>query len=200
MTEISTIVGVSILAYLATNMDNFAILTMLFAKYRREAYWVVCGHLVTVVVVLLAAGAIGEAANVINVRYLGYLGVVPLAMGIYWAYQLSRPSATDDGVSSIGSSGAALGTTVVSMAANSTDTLLTQAIVFADTAARLDWVVAVAVFVAASGLAATARYSVENPRVGPFIERYANRVAPLIMIAVGLYVLANTHTDVVVSP
>ena len=200
MTEVSTIVTESMLSYLATNMDNFAILTTLFAKYGREALWVVAGHLLAVVLVLLAAGAIGEAANAVNVQYLGYLGIVPLAMGLYWIYQLYRPAKGDEDIPAAGRSGAAFVTTFVSMASNSTDTLLTQAVVFADTAARLDWLVAIAVLVTAIGLAGMAGYSVRNPRVGPFVERYANRVAPVIMIAVGLYVLANTHTDVVVRP
>ncbi len=200
MTEVSSIVAVSMLAYLATNMDNFAILTTLFVKFGREAFWVLAGHMLAVVLVLFAAGAIGEAANVVDVQYLGYLGVVPLVMGLYWIYRLFRPGASDAVDPPAGRSGAAFFSTFVSMASNSTDTLLTQAIVFADTAARLDWLVAVAVLAAASGLAGVARYSVQNPHVGPFIERHANRIAPIIMIAVGLYVLANTHTDVIVSP
>lgn len=200
MTEISTLAALSILAYLATNMDNFAILTTLFAKYRREASWVVAGHLLAVTLVVIAAGALGEAANTINVRYLGYLGVLPLAMGLFWTYRLLRPAAGDSLAPDRGRPGAALVTTFVSLASNSTDTLLTQAIVFADTAARLDWLVAAAVLVAAIGLASLAAYSVRNPRVGPFVERYANRLAPVIMIGVGLYVLANTQTDGFVSP
>jgi cadmium resistance protein CadD (predicted permease) len=72
--------------------------------------------------------------------------------------------------------------------------------VFADTAARLDWLIAAAVLVAAIGLVSLAAWSIQNPRVGPFVERYANRMAPFIMIGVGLYVLANTQTDVIVSP
>ncbi len=200
MTELAALAAVSSLAYLATNMDNFAILTTLFAKYRREALWVVAGHLLAVVLVLIAAGAIGEAANSINVQYLGYLGVLPLAMGLYATYRLFQPAAGESGVTAGARPGAALVATFFSLASNSTDTLLTQSIVFADTAARLDWLIGVAVLPTAIGLAALASYSVRNARIGPFVERHANRLAPAIMIAVGLYVLANTPTDVVIAP
>ena len=200
MTELAALAAVSGLAYLATNLDNFAILTTLFAKYRREAPWVLAGHLLSVVLVLIAAGAIGEAANSIDVQYLGYLGVVPLAMGLYSTYRLFQPAAAESGVPVGARPGAALVTTFLSMASNSTDTLLTQSVVFADTAARLDWLVGLAVLATAIGLAALSSYSVRNARIGPFVERYANRLAPAIMIALGLYVLANTATDVVIAP
>lgn len=196
MTEISTIIAVSALAYLATNMDNLAILTALFAKYRGNGRAVVAGHLLVVGLTLVAAGLIGEASNAVSVQYLGYLGIVPVALGLFWIYRWFRPAAVPGEDLPAGRKGAALAASVLSLLSNSTDTLLTQAVVFADTAARLDWVVAVTVFIVAGLLAAAALYGVSNPRFGPRVERHAGRIAPFIMIAVGAYVFANTATDV----
>ena len=187
MTEVSTIIAVSVFAYLATNMDNFAILTALFAKYRAERASVMAGHLL---------GLIGEAANVVSVHYLGYLGIVPIAMGSFWIYQWFYPVGGSDRMTLQHRPGAAIVATFLTLLSNSTDTLLAQTVVFADTVARLDWLIAVSVFLIATLLATAALYGVSNPRLGPAIERYAGRVAPFIMIAVGLYVLANTATDV----
>jgi cadmium resistance protein CadD (predicted permease) len=197
MTEISTIISVSMFAYLATNMDNFAILTALFATYRGDKLSVLAGHLLAVGVTLFVAGLIGEAANAISVQYLGYLGIVPIAMGLFWVYRWFYPKSAEDTQASPVTGGAAVLATFLSLLSNSTDTLLTQAIVFADTAARLDWLVAVSVFAIATLLAAAASYAIRNPRFGPVIEHYAIRIAPFIMIAVGVYVFANTATDVV---
>lgn len=197
MTEISTIIAVTAFAYLGTNMDNFAILTALFARYPGARSAVLAGHLLAVGVTLLVAGLVGEAANAISVQYLGYLGIVPVAMGMFWIYRWMYPGIPEDAQASTHRGGAAMVATFLSLLSNSTDTLLTQAIVFADTAARLDWIVAISVFAVALLLAAAASYGVRNPRFGPVIERYAVRVAPFIMIAVGLYVFANTATDVV---
>lgn len=197
MTEISTIITVSLFAYLATNMDNFAILTALFAKYRGDGAAVLAGHLLAVGMTLLLAGLIGEAAHAVSVRHLGYLGIIPIVMGVFWIYRWFRPTPVRDQAALTRRTGAAVGATLLGLLSNSTDTLLTQAIVFADTAARLDWVIAVSVFIVATLLALAASYGVRNPRFGPQLERYAPRAAPFIMIAVGLYVLANTATDVI---
>lgn len=196
MTEIPTIITVSVFAYLATNMDNFAILIALFAKYRGARLSVLAGHLLAVGITLLVAGLIGEAANAVSVQYLGYLGIVPLAMGVFWIYRWFYPGVAEDAAASTVRSGGAALATFLSLLSNSTDTLLTQAIVFADTAARLDWLVAISVLAIATLLAAAASYGVRSSRFGPAIERYAVRIAPLIMIGVGLYVFANTATDV----
>ena len=184
-------------AYLATNMDNFAILTALFAKYRGDGAAVLTGHLLAVAVTLGVAGLVGDAASVVPVQYLGYLGIVPIAMGVFWMYRWVRPLAAAEESAVSGRAGAATVATFLGLLSNSTDTLLTQAIVFADTAARLDWVVAVSVLAIAALLAAAAGFGVRNPRFGPVLERHAGRVAPFIMIAVGVYVLADTATDVI---
>ena len=129
-------------------------------------------------------------------HYLGYLGIVPIAMGSFWIYQWFYPVGGSDRMTLQHRPGAAIVATFLTLLSNSTDTLLAQTVVFADTVARLDWLIAVSVFLIATLLATAALYGVSNPRLGPAIERYAGRVAPFIMIAVGLYVLANTATDV----
>ena len=70
-----------------------------------------------------------------------------------------------------------------------------MAVVIADSKAALDGLVLGASLLAALILSAAARYAVGNPVIGPAIERYSARIAPFIMIAIGLYVLANTTTD-----
>ncbi len=196
MTEIPTIIAVSIFAFLATNMDNFAILSALFARYRDARSSVFAGHLLAVGLTLLAAGLLGEAANAVPVQYLGYLGIVPIAMGLYWMFRWFYPGDVTTTAGPGRQAGKAMVVTFLSLLSNSTDTLLTQAVVFADTTARLDWLIAVSVFAVAACLALAAYHGVRNPRIGPVIEAYASRIAPFIMIGVGTYVLANTATDV----
>ncbi len=196
MTEVSTIITVSVLAYLATNMDNFAILTALFAKFRSDGSSVLMGHLLSVGATLLVASLIGEAVNVVPVQYLGYLGIVPIAMGVFWIFRWFYPAAVKDHAAPIRGGRAAMLVTFLALLSNSSDTMLTQAIVFADTSAALDWIIAGTVFAIATLLAGLASYGVRHPRVGPVIETHAARIAPFIMIAVGVYVLANTATDV----
>ncbi len=196
MTEVSTIIGVAAAAYLATNFDNFAILTALFARYPGRRRWVFAGHMLAVALTVLIAAAIGETASAVSVQYLGYLGLVPVTMGLFWLYRLRLPRADEPRHETAAFSGAAVAAAFLGLMANSADTLLTQAIVFADTARHLDWLIAATVLVAAALLAALSLHSLENSRFGPAVERLASRIAPFIMIGVGLYVFANTATDV----
>ncbi len=196
VTDVIALVAVVAVAYAATNIDNLAILVALLSRFRSHAAWVVAGHLIVVAITASLAFGIGEAAGRMPVHYVGFLGAIPLAIGLYWAYRLWRPAdAATVPVHTADGAGVLL-TTVTSLAANGVDSLLSLAVVFADTASRYDSIAFATVLLAAVLLAVLAFLALENRRIGPLVEHYASRLAPVIMIAVGFYVLVNTTTDV----
>ena len=197
MTDLISLVFVTILAYLATNMDNVALLVALFARFRGRAAVVFAGHLLAVIVILLLAALAGEATSFVGLRYLGYLGIVPLALGSYWLYRSFRPATPAAPDLPTPAGGKALAATVLSMLANSVDTFLTLTVLFADTRGDLDLAIGVTVLATALLLGLGATYAVSRPALRPATEWFSKRVAPLVMIGVGLYVLADTATDVV---
>ncbi|MEE4162547.1 MAG: cadmium resistance transporter [Woeseiaceae bacterium] len=196
MTDLVSLVLVTILAYLATNMDNVALLVALFARFRGRATVVFAGHLLAVLTILVLASLAGEATMLVDVHYLGYLGSVPLVLGSYWLYRSFRPvtPAAPDLPTTAG--GKALAATFLSLVANSVDTFLTLTVLFADTRQDLDLAIGGTVFAMAILLGLGATYAVSRPALGPATEWFSKRVAPLVMIGVGLYVLADTATDV----
>ena len=196
MTDLVAIVLVTTLAYLATNMDNVAVLVALFARFRGRAVFVFAGHLLAVTVILLVAALVGEATTSVGLRYLGYLGVVPLALGCYWLYRSLRPVSAGAAERQGIGSGKALIATFLSLAANSVDTFLTLTVLFADTRQDLDFAIGGTVFAMAILLGLGATYAVSRSDFGPATEWFSKRVAPLVMIGVGLYVLVDTATDV----
>jgi cadmium resistance protein CadD (predicted permease) len=196
MTDLMSIVLVTILAYLATNMDNVALLIALFARFRGRAVFVFAGHLLAVSVILLLAALAGEAANFVELRYLGYLGIMPLALGSYWLYRSIRPASPGAAEPEDTAGGKSLAATFMTLVANSVDTFLTLTVLFADTRQDLDLAIGTAVFATAILLGLGASYAVSRPSLGAATEWFSRRVAPLVMIGVGLYVLADTVTDV----
>jgi cadmium resistance protein CadD (predicted permease) len=196
VTDIIAIIAVVTVAYAATNFDNLAILVALLSRFRNHAAWVVAGHLLVVAITATLAFGIGEAAGRMPVRYVGFLGAIPLAIGLYWAYRLWRPADATAGPVRTVDGGSVLFTTVTSLAANGVDSLLSLAVVFADTASRYDAIAFATVMLAAVLLAVFAFLALKHRRLGPLVEHYASRLAPVVMIAVGCYVLVNTTTDV----
>ncbi len=195
--EAGTIIVVAMTAVLATGVDNLAILVALFARFRGRALPVMIGQVTTTAAVVVAAYFLGEAAARLPVEYVGLLGVVPLAIGLYWLYGLfsDDKSAVTSAASEI-TGRVVLLTTIVSLVGNSIDTLLTMTVLFADSRSDLDGLVLVGALAAALLLAMVARLAVNNRALGPLVERYSQRVAPFVMIAIGVYVLLNTATDI----
>ena len=66
----------------------------------------------------------------------------------------------------------------------------------ADTSPGLDAVVAVTLLLAAAGLASLANLLVSRPVLRSRVGWLGERLMPWLMIGVGIYVLADTPTDV----
>lgn len=201
MTDLVAILAVSITALLATSMDNLAILVALYARFRGRALLVTLGHLAATAVVVVAAWFLGESAAYVPIDYVGLLGLVPLAIGLYWLYRLLRGNGEAPASPAAGiRGGTVIAAAAMSLAGNSVDTVLTMAVVFADSKREVDGLVLLGAMLAALLLAELARRAVANPALGPIVERYSQRIAPFVMIGIGVYVLANTATDILPAP
>lgn len=185
-----TAAGLVPLAYAATNVDNLLIMASLAAgSTKRRA--VVIGFLAASIAVL----AISATAIVIDYlvpdELIGYLGLVPLSFGVYI---LLTSGSADGGRTARQATWPAIAGLLL---ANSTDTMFALGPLFAESArtARLGLVVGFAL--AASIwliLILNVSSKVAQSRT---LSRLGHRLAPWMMILVGLYILADTATDLV---
>ena len=83
----------------------------------------------------------------------------------------------------------------LSQIGNGGDTLATFGMLFADSLPEADTLIAATLAVTSIAIAAIANSALKNDRLGRLIGMYTGRVAPFILIAVSVYVLANTATD-----
>jgi cadmium resistance protein CadD (predicted permease) len=75
--------GIALTAFLSTNVDNLLLLTVLLSQSVQAKHTVFIGY-VGAVLVVVAAGLIASSlADAVPNEWLGYLGIVPLAMGLY---------------------------------------------------------------------------------------------------------------------
>lgn len=177
-------------AYAATNVDNLLIMASLSAGRASRGHLVV-GFVVASCTVLLIASMAVFIDRLVPPEVLGYLGLVPISIGTYLllfsgaeAQQATSRTATWPAVSGL-------------LLANSGDTIFAIGPMFAESGsdARLGL---------ALGFALTAAVWLflilgASKRVARsvLLSRLGYRLAPWMMVLVGLYILSDSATDVV---
>ena len=185
--------GVTIATFAGTTLDNLLMLVVLrlAGVSRRD---VAAGFLLGSAVTLALCAAGTGLTSVLPMHRIGLLGLVPLALGAVGLVAAVRRAAPAPETPGRGSSGVAgIASTQV---ASSFDTLAAFLPLFADTARPQGLVIALGfavmtlVWLLVAGWLASSRGA--TAMIRPF-ERF---VRPAVLVLVGLYVLANTSTDV----
>jgi cadmium resistance protein CadD (predicted permease) len=184
-------------AYVATNLDNYILLVSFLARHRDQTKSVVAGYFVCMIIFGFTGYWIGAAASVAPVEYIGFLGIVPISIGTYELVQLRRGSVTATAATdkSAGDGQKAFMTTLISQLGNGADTIVILGILFADSTPSADMLIILTLAAMAATFVIVGIYTVLHPALSKWIGRYAHRAMPFILIAVGVYVLANTASD-----
>ncbi len=197
MSELIEIIAITAGAFFATNLDNLVLLVALYARYDRHSALVTAGYFTGALLIGSISLAIGEAGEFIPLEYLGFLGVIPVMIGVIALVNLFRHRAIEDADQiPINSSGqGAFGTTLTTQLSNGTDTILTFSIILADSKDAMDYRIIPAFVFMTAVFAVTAYYSLRHRWLSNFLSRYGHYLTPFILIFIGCYVLANTATD-----
>jgi cadmium resistance protein CadD (predicted permease) len=187
------IVAVAVVGFLSTSLDNLGVLVALFAA-REIAPWRLAAIYFAVTWTLIGLGwgmsALAEYAIEENV---GYLGVVPIALGIRSAWLLRHPGRdASASVSTVAGSIAA----ALLMFATSADNLLVALSLFADAARALDPTLCATLVACSVGWCALAFWLARRSPVAMVLQRAVRPLLPLLLVAVGVYILIDTATDV----
>ena len=178
------------IAYAATNVDNLLIMATLGANANNRGN-LVAGFLVASTGVLVIASMATFIERIVPADVLGYLGFVPLSIGLYLLIftsphaeeKTSRPTAWP----------AVAGL----LFANSGDTIFAVGPLFAESGsdARIGLAIGF-ILVAAVWLLLILNVSQRVAR-SEILSRLGPRLAPWMMILVGLYILSDSVTDMV---
>jgi cadmium resistance protein CadD (predicted permease) len=192
------IVPVAIGAFVATNLDNLALLAALLARYPSRRLVVGVAYIASVLMLGLGGYGIAHAADIAPVEYLGWLGLIPIGLGTVGVIDLFRKNTASYTIreNASGSAGAAFIATLASQLGNGVDTVLTFGALFADSNPKSDALVGITVAAMAVLFLAGARYAVGHPAIEKSIENQAHKITPFILIFVGAYILVDTATDV----
>jgi cadmium resistance protein CadD (predicted permease) len=177
-------------AYAATNVDNLLIMATLCAgtTQRRQ---LVTGFLVASCGVLLVASLATLIGRIVPPEVLGYLGFVPLSIGLYLLLFTSKQ---EEHAASRATAWPAVAGVLF---ANSGDTIFAIGPLFAESGhdARLGLAVGFAL-IATIWLLLILNLSQHVAR-SALLSRLGPRLAPWMMILVGLYILSDSATDLV---
>ncbi len=189
--ELITIIALAAVTFVATSFDNLLILVSLLGT-SHERKEVASGYLTGMFLVATTATGLSMATHRLPTPSLGYLGLIPIGLGLWHLLQLRQPSRRDQTRRGEGAWPVAL----VTVAASG-DSLATFVALLSDSVTPLA-VPILATFAACSfGWLALARFLSTREKVARVLRRGGAYLIPVLLIVIGSYILLDSPTDVV---
>ena len=189
MIELLTLIGLSIVVFVSTNIDDIFLLLGFFADRRLRASRIATGQLLGISVLVGASVLASLISLIVSPAYVGLLGLLPIGIGVKGLLEIGGGS---DLVSPHEARGDAFGQ-IASVAAvtiaNGGDNLGVYIPWFAILSAGQILVV-VLVFAAMTILwLVTARWLVDHRTVGSPIRQYGHLAMPFVLLALGVWIV-----------
>ena len=193
LSEAIAIIGLTAGAFVSTGVDNLLLLVGFKAQPAVRSRDVNLGFLGAFLLILLIGFSASYAADFLPVRYAGYLGVIPLTMGIY---RLSLALIGRGGGPNLGQV-TRVGPWSVGlvMLANNGDSLAVLTSLFAETREPFTFLIAGTGLTMALAWSRLAGWVARHPKLEAPVRRWSPYLLPLILIVIGWYVLSDTGTD-----
>lgn len=182
-----TTIGIAIVLFATTNIDDIFVLIALFADPAFRTRHIVIGQYLGIGALV----ALSILASVLSVAvapsYVGLLGFLPILMGLY--YLVSRWMGASEDEDAPSSRPTGLASIVAVTFANGGDNIGVYTPVFSTNTA-LELVVTCLVFAVMIVVwLVSSRWLVSHPALGAPIRKYGPQVVPFVLIAIGCLVL-----------
>jgi len=186
--------GIAVVVYASTNIDDLLILAVFFADPRVRIGAVIAGRFIGLAVLALVSAGAALLAMAVPGEWLALLGLVPLALGLRLLPALwggGNDAGPDDAPAAPRDGFFAQAFTVAGVTlANGGDNLGVYIPLFATAPqAIITYVLVFAVMTAA--WCALGYLAVNNPLIGSQIRRHGHVLLPVVLIALGLYILSG---------
>jgi cadmium resistance protein CadD (predicted permease) len=194
MESLFTLVGLAVVVFASTNIDDVFVLVTFFADKNFRVRDVVIGQYAGVSTLYAISAVAALTSLIIPPAYIGLLGLVPIAIGMRKLYNLRRRQEKEEGRGSgTEAHGRRLAVAAVTMA-NGGDNVAVYTALFATRSGYEVPAIGI-VFAVMTGLWCLAAHWLVNHRaLGEPIRRYAHRVVPFVLIGLGILILIRTGT------
>lgn len=181
------------MAQVLTNLDNLAALValMMVSGPRRT----VVGFLLAQLIVIMAALLLSLGVDDVIPRWAGYLGIIPLCLGLYGMVRQFRGRHAD--TSPRLPTGASTLVTMMLFISLSMDTFAVLAPLLADSISSYRIAGVIGAVMAASALTILGLFGGRASIMTGGVARRLEALVPYVMICAGLYILSNSWTDAV---
>ncbi|MBW2426259.1 MAG: cadmium resistance transporter [Deltaproteobacteria bacterium] len=192
-----TALGLVATSFAATNVDNLALLVGWILGRQASPRQLFAAHMLGMLTLLGLAFVFGRGADLFPVEAVGYLGVIPIGLGLKGLFDLARRETFDEAAPLAQDRHPRVLSIAATQVANGADTVLVFGPLFADSARGIDLVLLGGFLGMAMIWLGLARLLARHAARVRFVERLAPFVAPIFLILVGVYILLDTRTDVV---
>nr|WP_263618889.1 cadmium resistance transporter [Ruegeria profundi] len=181
------------MAQILTNLDNLAALLALslVAGAKRSVF----GFLLAQVIIICSALMLAFGVADVVPRGAGYLGLIPLGLGVLTLIRKRR--GTDDDANPKLQNGASILVTTLLFLSLSVDTFAILAPLLADSAPNYRTAGVAGAGLAACCLALIALLGSKVPFMSGSVANRLESLVPYVMICAGLYILSNSWTDAI---
>jgi cadmium resistance protein CadD (predicted permease) len=189
------IAGLCALTLLATSFDNLLLLVAIHLRPGQDFVSMVWGVLFASLALLTLCIVGAELAVYVAPGWIGYLGLIPITLGLreLYAWWRNRGGTVEE----MATGARPLSATAIAliMLANGWDSLAALMPIFAESRFELVvWGAGAIVIVSLLGCV-LARAVSRSEWIGRPLARIAPVLVPIVLISVGLYVLSDTRTD-----
>lgn len=192
----------AVAAFIATNLDDILVLMLFFAQTQQHRIQIVIGQYLGfgVLVLLSLPGYFGGA--LIPKAWIGLLGLIPLAIGLklLWKPEQGETAAPEIDKSPVRPSwlGNLLSPLIYQVAAvtiaNGGDNISIYIPLFAGKTPIGLTTILVTFWLMVGLWCFLALGLIRQPAIGQLLTAYGDRLVPWVFIALGLYILAESHT------
>ena len=197
LTDALTALGLVATSFAATNVDNLALLVGWILGRQTSARQLFLAHILGMLTLLVLAFAFGRGADLFPVEAVGYLGVIPIGLGLKGLFDLARREPLGEAAPLAPGRQPRVLSIAATQVANGSDTVLVFGPLFADSARGIDLLLLGGFLGMAVIWLGLARVLARHAARVRLVERLAPWVAPVFLILIGVYILLDTRTDVV---
>jgi len=197
--QLLAVVAIMAATFVATSFDNLVLLIAFLGDARYRWGSVVVGYVVSSTLVTAVAWGLSEIADQAPAQYLGYLGLIPIAIGLNEGLKLVRRRAEVPATSPGAVAAKGILSVGAVMVAASGDTFAALFALFTDTADSYTIPMLAAVASAALAWCGLAVWLFSHPPLERILSGTARYVLPFLLIGIGVYILLDSGTDVIVG-
>jgi cadmium resistance protein CadD (predicted permease) len=192
MKSLLALIGLAIVLFASTNVDDLFVLVGFFSDNRFRARDTVLGQYVGITALFIASVAASLLSLVIPLPYIGLLGVIPILIGAKKLLELYRlRDQREEALEhpSDANRNGRVATVALMTLANGGDNIGVYTPSFATRSAREIMVIALVFAVMTALWSFVAHAIVNHPKLGSPIRRYGHRITPVALVALGVLIL-----------